>query len=305
MLQLSALPGWETEDHAAAFAAARYACASASRPSSSRFCADAMTSRTLGESAARAFLETHLRAERIEGEGLLTAYFAPVYEARSAPEGDFTAPVRPAPVEPTHLDRAAIGQAPAPDALAWMRPEDEFFLQIQGSGVLTFADGARRRAAFAATNGLPFVAIAGPMVRQGLIAPDAASAGAIHAWLAAHRGPAAQAIMDLDPRYVFFRLVADDGREPQGAAGAALIPGRSLAIDPAYHPYFELLWVDAHGGLDGARADYRRLAVALDRGGAITGPARADLYAGSGPAAGAEAGAVRHRLSLYRLVPTP
>ncbi len=111
--------------------------------------------------------------------------------------------------------------------------------------------------------------------------------------------------MDQDPRYIFFRLVADDGGEPQGASGARLIPGRSLAVDPARHPYFELLWIDARAStLSGARPTYQRLAVALDRGGAITGPVRADLYIGSGAVAGEEAARIRHTLRLYRIVPT-
>jgi membrane-bound lytic murein transglycosylase A len=201
------------------------------------------------------------------------------------------------------LDRAAIERTPAPAALAWMRPEDLFFLQIQGSGVLTFADGARRRAAFAGSNGRPFVAVARPMVAQGLLVPGEASAGHVHDWLAAHRGAEAQAVMDQDPRYIFFRLAPDDGGEPQGASGAALIAGRSLAVDPAYHPYFELLWIDARAGaLNGARPTYQRLAAALDRGGAILGPVRADLFLGSGPDAGEEASRVRHTLRLYRIV---
>jgi membrane-bound lytic murein transglycosylase A len=44
--------------------------------------------------------------------------------------------------------------------------------------------------------------------------------------------------------------------------------------------------------------------MALDTGGAIKGPVRADLYMGRGPQAGDEAGRVRHVLKLYALVPT-
>jgi membrane-bound lytic murein transglycosylase A len=297
------LPGWAAEDHAAAFAAVRHACAATPVGGGRQVCAEVLARGPLGEDAARSFLETHFRATPIDGEGLLTGYFAPAYEARTSPEGDFIAPVRPVPDGGSSADRAAIEQAPAPDALAWMRPEDLFFLQIQGSGVLTFADGSRRRAVFAAANGQPFVAIAAPMIAEGLIAPSEASSANLRDWLAAHRGPDAQAVMDKDPRYIFFRLVADDGGEPKGASGATLIPGRSLAIDPAHHGYFELLWIDAHGGLAGAHPDYQRLAVALDRGGAILGPVRADLYVGSGPGAGDEAARIRHVLHLYRIEP--
>ena len=43
--------------------------------------------------------------------------------------------------------------------------------------------------------------------------------------------------------------------------------------------------------------------MALDTGGAIRGPGRADLYLGRGRQAGVEAGRVRHTLRMYRLVP--
>jgi membrane-bound lytic murein transglycosylase A len=185
-----------------------------------------------------------------------------------------------------------------------MRPEDLFFLQIQGSGVLTFEDGRRLKAVYAANNGWPFLGIANPMRNRGLLAGDNTSADAIRAWLADHRGPEAQAIMQLDPRYAFFSLAADDGRQPVGTANLPLPAGRALAVDPAYHPMGELLWIDATAPrLNGAFPVYRRLAMALDTGGAIKGEVRADLYLGIGPAAGAEAGRVRHTLRLYRLVP--
>ena len=302
---MARLPGWDAEDHAAAFAAVRYACQQAPGRGRSRECGEALAAGELGENAARTFLENHFRAAPIEGEGLLTGYFFPSYEARSQSEGNFTAPVRPAPASPAAApDRAAIERSPATDALAWMRPEDLFFLQVQGSGVLTFADGMRRRAVFAGSNGQAFVAIARPMTAQGLIAPREASAAGVHDWLAAHRGAAAQAVMDLDPRYIFFRLVPDDGGEPRGASGAALVAGRSLAVDPAYHPYFELLWIDASAStLTGARPSYQRVALALDRGAAILGRVRADLFIGSGPVAGEEAARIRHTLHLYRIVP--
>jgi membrane-bound lytic murein transglycosylase A len=300
LLPLSALPGWSAEDHVAAFELVRLACARA--PASER-CQAALAAPRPSEVGARAFLEANFRAQSIAGEGLLTAYFSPSYPARLAPDAEFSAAVRPRPADPAAAgDRATIERRPAPDALAWMRPEDLFSLQVQGSGVLVFPDGARRRAAFAGANGAPYVAISGPMATRGLLGPDR-SASAVRGWLASHRGAAAGAVMDLDPRYVFFRLAPDDG-EPAGSAGVPLIAGRSLAVDPESHGWFELLWVDADAPmLPGAHPTYRRLALALDSGAAIKGPARADLYLGQGEAAGEEAGRVRHALRLYRVVP--
>ncbi len=300
---IAALPGWDAEDHAAAFAVVRHACAASAELRDTRACADAMARPRLSDAEARAFLERRFQAQAIAGEGLLTGYFAPTYEARWRRDAVFSAPVRPPPADPaTAPDRAGIDRWPSGDALAWMRPEDLFFLQVQGSGTLTFPDGGHARAVYAGSNGQPFVAIAGPLIAEHRIAPS--EAGTVHAWLAAHRGPEADAAIEEDPRYIFFRFETDDGGEPHGASGAALIAGRSVAVDPAAHPYGELLWIDAEDPSQrGARPAYRRLTAALDTGGAIKGEVRADLYLGRGEAAGEEAARVRHDLKLYRIVP--
>lgn len=307
------LPGWADDDHAGALAAFIAGCAVARDPALAETCRQARAEGPLGEADARRFLETHFRPERLAATGLLTAYFTPIYEGRHRREGDFTAPVRPRPDDlprsaaagspGSYADRAGIDRWPASDALAWMRPEDLLFLQIQGSGVLTFPGGERWRAVFDGANGAPFVGLAAPMRRLGLLDQDT-SGERIRAWLAGHRGPEADSVIEMDPRYVFFRLEADDGAEPAGAAGLRLIPGRALAVDPALHSMGEVLWVDACApALPGAFPRYRRLAMALDTGSAIKGGVRADLYLGRGAGAGVEAGRVRHLLTLYRLVP--
>ncbi len=298
----AAVPGWPGEDHLAALAAVDAACHVGS--ALARPCADLRRYRPSTDAEAREFFEAGFEPVAIPGEGLLTAYFSPVYQARTAPGEAFTAPVRPPSPEAARLDRAAIEDLPPDNALAWMRPEDLFFLQIQGSGVLVLEDGRRRKASVAATNGLPFVPIARPMREQGLLAASNTSGDAIRAWLADHRGPEAQAVMRLNPRYVFFALRPDDGREPAGAAGVPLPAGRALAVDPTRHAMGELFFIDATAPtLNGAFPAYRRVAAALDIGGAIKGEVRADLYIGRGDDAGREAGRVRHTLRLFRLVP--
>ena len=311
--QLSDLPGWDQEDYVAALRAVRAACAVSRDPEMPFACADLPGSPD--ERTARAFLERNFYAVPLAGQGRLTGYFMPIYEASRRRDDTFSAPVRPRPFDlPTadqavagraaYADRAAIEERPASDALAWMRPEDLFFMQVQGAGVLAFPDGDRAKAVFDGSNGAPFVGIAQPMRAQGLISDADSSADAIHDWLATHRGEPAKAIMDLDPRYVFYRLIADDGLDPAGSAGVRLSPGRAAAVDPAFHAAGELLWIDADlPSLAGAFPAYRRLVAALDAGGAIKGPARADLYIGRGEAAGIEAGRIRHVLNLYRLEP--
>jgi membrane-bound lytic murein transglycosylase A len=332
VLPLSALKGWEAEDHAAALAAFRETCGASRDPAMAQVCRSARAIGPLDRETSQRWFEANFRAERVSGEGVLTAYFSPEYSARRRPNDEFSAPLRAKPSDlkmvdagtfdpsqsgrqtaardtgsgplTAYPDRATIEAAPPDKALAWMRPEDLFFLQIQGSGVLTFDDGKRMKAVYAANNGWPFLGIANPMRDRGLLARDNTSAETIRAWLADHRGAEAKAIMQLNPRYAFFSLAQDDGRQPAGTANIPLSAGRSLAVDPSYHQMGEFFWIDANAPmLNGAFPAYRRLAMALDTGGAIKGDVRADLYLGLGSAAGVEAGRVRHTLKLYRLAP--
>ncbi|ENZ82475.1 MULTISPECIES: MltA domain-containing protein [Caulobacter] len=332
-LSFSGLTGWSEEDHLAALNAFRAGCGVAKEPAMAQVCRLAKATVIEDEPGARAFLEANFRPEPVGDEGLLTAYFAPRYDARMSRNAEFSAPMRGLPSDlavvdlgpfdpafvgkkitghvegPTFVpypDRGEIEAVPTEKPLAWMRPEDLFFLQIQGSGVLVLPDGRRVRAVFAGTNGKPFVGIASALRDKGLLPDNNTSGEAIRSWLAAHRGPEADAIMRLNPRYVFFRTTPDDGKEPVGSAGVSLPPGRAIAVDPSRHAMGGLYWLDAATPkLSGAFPAYRRLAMALDTGGAIKGDVRADLYMGTGDAAGAEAGRVRHALRLYRLVPTP
>jgi membrane-bound lytic murein transglycosylase A len=336
VLSFADLPGWAHEDHVAALKAFQAGCGVSKEPALARVCGLARDTGASDPATARAFFEANFQPQAVgakEGgdDGLLTAYFAPQYPARMSRNAEFSAPVRRlpddlvvldlGPFEPAMIgkkitghvegktfvpypDRAEIEAVPTEKPLAWMRPEELFFLQIQGSGVLMLPDGRRVRAVFAGTNGKPFVGIASPMRDKGLLPDNNTSGDAIRTWLADHRGPEADAIMRLNPRYVFFKIAEDDGKEPQGSAGVSLPPGRAIAVDPSRHAYGALYWLDASApALAGAFPVYRRLAVALDTGGAIKGEVRADLYMGTGADAGAEAGRVRHVLRLYRLVP--
>ncbi len=385
---LTKLEGWAEEDHLAALAAFQAGCPASRDPSLRGLCARGRNLGATDDESARRFFEGNFRFEGGDSEGVLTAYFAPEYEARLAPDAEFSAPVRakpgravtiaagPAPAAPPPVaapapvvaaapaapstiedvldgeeappadpialalaqaeaqalslpafqppaaaapprdivgftntdlagaDRRQIETAPPNGALAWMKAEDLFFLQIQGSGTLRFPDGRRLKASYSGDNGKPFIAIARPMVEAGQLAQNKASGDGIRGWLAAHRGPEALAVMWKNPRYVFFTLAPDDGKEPAGAAGIPLPAGRSLAVDPSRHAYGELWWIDAEAPvLAGANAKYRRLAMALDTGAAIRGEVRADLYIGRGDRAGLEAGRVRHTLRMMRLVP--
>lgn len=316
ILGFAQLPGWDAEDHAAALDMFRSSCGLQKDAAWHEVCQRARDFGAQDEVLSKAFWETNFRIQPLAAEGLLTGYFSPEYPARPAREFPFTAPVRARPADLPAADvgagggtvpyrtRAAIEDSAPERVLAWMRPEDLFFLQIQGSGVLDFPDGRKQRAVYAANNGFPFVGIAAPMRAQVLLSDSNTSGEMIRAWLAQHRGPDADEVMRKNPRYIFFNLQGYDGREPSGAAGVVLTPGRSLAVDPSQHDYGAIYWINGEApALSGAFPAYRRLAMALDTGSAIRGEVRADLYLGTGEDAGAEAGRVRHRLKMYRLIP--
>jgi membrane-bound lytic murein transglycosylase A len=276
--------------------------------------------------------KANFRPEAGPGQGLLTAYFAPEYEARMSRSAEFSAPMRGKPADLVNLDLAPVrpglgrqegrrrdrgrpGRCPIPTArpsrprrtdppLAWMRPEDLFFLQIQGSGILVLPDGRRVRAAFAGPQRPAVRRHRHAMRDRGLLPDNNTSGDAIRTWLADHRGPEADAIMQLNPRYVFFRPCPTTASRRWARPASRCRPAGPSPSIPASTPWASSSgWTPARRSWPGAFPTYRRLAVALDVGGAIKGDVRADLYTGTGPAAGAEAGRVRHDLRLYRLVP--
>jgi membrane-bound lytic murein transglycosylase A len=122
--------------------------------------------------------------------------------------------------------------------------------------------------------------------------------------LAAHPGEA-KALMDRNEDYVFFRVLADtdiwDG--PPGALGVNLVAGRSAAVDPQSVPLGAPIFVDTTDPI--TAAPLRRLLLAQDSGTDIKGPARTDIFFGSGALAEQEAGRMHQTGTEYLLLPRP
>jgi membrane-bound lytic murein transglycosylase A len=127
---------------------------------------------------------------------------------------------------------------------------------------------------------------------------------AIRDWLEGRRSEAA-AVMARNRSYIFFKETeqADPSLGPVAAAAVPLTPGRSLALDHALHTFGTPVWVATHAPLAGQNATFRRLMIAQDTGSAIVGPARGDLFIGSGSEAGKIAGAIRHGADFTLLCP--
>ena len=285
---------------------------------------------------ARRFFESRFRPFRVipaDGEGFLTGYYQPRVPASPVETGQFRWPIlgRPADLVSFGLDAAPAGfpegvacatrladgsLVPCPDRaaieaerrgpIAWVRDAAEAFLiQVQGSAELAFPDGRRARLAYDGRNGLPYTSIGRILIETGEIAESDMSLASLKAWLRrdCERG---LALMLRNRSFVFFRLVDDfdPSLGPVAGAGVPLTPLRSIAIDRTIWPYALPFWIEAEAPwADETPRPFRRLMIAQDTGSAIVGAARADLYFGSGEAAGARAGSIRHRANVTVLLP--
>lgn len=295
-------------------------------------CAAAQTIAPGGE---RAFFEANFIPHIVQGSGeaRLTAYYEPIIQARRAPDGVFSAPLLRKPSDMVSVDLAAFAEAydnevlrgapraltgrlvgdrvqpyprrseisPSPEqAFAWAHPVDLYNLQIQGSGRIAFPDGTQARAAFAAQNGYRWRSALGALRDSGEL--PSATWDNFRNWSDRRGAAATQQALAADPSYVFFQeeQIADPSAGPRGAAGVPLTPLGSIAVDPAFHPYGAVVFVD--GQYDDQ--PFRRLLVAQDTGGAIRrGPLRGDVFFGSGDQAGAAAERMNAPARWWTLLP--
>lgn len=283
------------------------------------------------DGAARGFFERYftpyLAANNRESEGLFTGYYEPLLNGALERGGIYQTPIlrRPSDLVMVDLGRfrpawrgeriagRVVSGALVPyqnraeidrGALDAMHLEilfvddavDAFFLQVQGSGRVKLPDGTLVRLGYDGQNGQAYVALGKLLIERGELTRDAVSLQSIRAWIKAHPREGA-GLMDENPSYVFFREMSGDG--PIGAEGVVLTPGRSLAVDRNFIPLGVPLFLIASD----TDKTLRRLVIAQDTGGAITGPVRGDVFWGFGQEAEAIAGTMRARGCYYLLLP--
>ena len=290
---------------------------------------------------ARAFFEDNFQPVRIarlgEAAGLLTGYFEPVVQGSRFPSPEFHIPVYRRPRDLVaagrkpgsaafpnkggrigrlngkgelvpYYDRGAI-EAGALDGqkleICWLKdPFDLLAIQIEGSGRVILEDGTPLRINYDSHNGFPFTSLSRALVERNLISREDISMQRIREWMAAHPEEASN-VRAANRSYVFFRItgLTNEG-EPVGAQGVPLTPGRSIAVD-RLHEYGTPFFIEANLPIESAEplSAFRRLMIAQDTGSAIVGPARADLYWGTGDAAARIASRIRHPGRFVMLLP--
>jgi membrane-bound lytic murein transglycosylase A len=292
---------------------------------------------------ARRFFEQSFRPVRIAPlgapQGFLTGYYEPIVDGQRERAGGYDYPLyrKPPNLLPggrmailgavashdgkgkkrKHVrrrlvpfyDRARIddGALAGRDLeICWLKdPIDSFFAQIQGSVRVQLDDGRLMRLNYAAANGHPYYAVGRDLIERNIIPKDEMSMDRIREWMLRHPEEGRE-LRRKNKSYVFFRETRlSSNEEPIGAEGVPLTPGRSIAVDRKLHTYGTPFFISAYLPIEGLTPDtwFRRLMIAQDTGGAIVGPARADIYFGAGDEAETIAGRLRHDGTFVMLVP--
>jgi membrane-bound lytic murein transglycosylase A len=262
---------------------------------------------------------------------LFTGYYQPRIEASLSESGDYRFPIyrRPADLVEMESDKPrekVVGRLEGAHLvpywsrheidiqgklrgrgyeIAWVKdPVELFFLHIQGSGILKLDDGRMLQINYEASNGRPYRSIGRMLIDNGRVAERDLSMQRLRLYLAEHPEERDQVLVH-NESYIFFRVVPDG---PLGSLGVLLTPGRSIATDPRFFPRGAVAFIatrkpvlNGQGNFIGWQA-FSRFVFNQDRGSAIRGPGRVDLYFGTGHSAGLAAGAMNSRGRVYFLL---
>jgi membrane-bound lytic murein transglycosylase A len=304
VLSFEDLNGWEEDNHQLALEAFRGTCDRIKGREWPQVCEFAHQ-----QASAKTFFELFFRPVLIEDgtDPLFTGYFEPEISGSRRRTDKFRIPVYKLPTDRAsrspYFTRRDIGEGASSGRgleIAWVDdPVELFFLQVQGSGRIKMSDGSTVRIGYAGHNGHNYNSIGRELVKRGVYNEHQVSAQVIKSWV--RRNPIdGQDLLYTNPSYVFFKeraeLSASQG--PIGAMSRSITPMRSIAVDPAFVTLGAPVWIEKAG-----KAPLKRLMIAQDTGSAIKGAQRADVFYGTGDAAGEMAGRIRDGGRMIVLMP--
>lgn len=261
---------------------------------------------------------------------LLTGYYEPLLKASRHPHPEYPYPVYSVPedlqtvnlgkfhprwqgqtlvyrvekgeIKPYH-DRESIDQKGVLRGrnleIAWVNdPVDLFFLHIQGSGRLKYAENDHEHVLYSGRNGLQYVALGRVLINMGYMEPQEVSMQSIRNFLDENKH-LVDSLLATNPSYIFFYL---DDQGPRGSTGQILTPYVSVASDPSYLPWGSVMILDAVlPEYQGQEMSVSGPVLAQDTGGAIRGR-HLDFFCGFGERAEYLAGKMKDRADVYLMV---
>lgn len=328
------LPATSDDDLLAGFNAWYSACARMANDKVWKTTCSAAAQIPPNAAAVREFLKSNLQVYSLRSadkgaKGLITGYFEPIYKGSLERTDTTTVPVYGVPDDlvvvaldsiypelkgkrlrgrlegrtlKPYDDAATIDrQGASAPVLAWLsNPMDLQFLQIQGSGRIQLDSGKQLRIGYADQNGHPYKPVGRWLVDHDQLKKEELSMGRIRDWATANPDQVPE-LLASNPSYVFFGIRPESNEGPRGSLNVPLTAGYSVAIDRKVIPLGSLLWLSTtrpNGG-----GPIVRPVAAQDTGGAIAGEVRADLFTGTGVAAGELAGNMKQAGQIWLLWP--
>ena len=236
------------------------------------------------------------------GPGKFTAYHNPLLAGSRTRHHDYQHPLYRRPP-------GALAKLPTADILAgaldgkgleliYLRDATEALgAHVEGSATVQLDDGGQINVGSDGHNGLPYTNVSKLLLADGKIPKDQVTPIEMtraRKYFLDHPGELA-AYWGKNPHFVFFKPSPHRG----GGKFGELVPGRSLAVDPAQTPLGLALYIRTDKPAIAANkvqswVPFGRVALAQDTGAGIVGPGRVDVFFGTGDYA-AQASAVTTR----------
>lgn len=301
LLQFDDLNGWAEDDHQAAMDVFLSTCGDMRDPAWESVCSVARSGQE-----ARSFFERFFTPVLIDDgqDALFTGYFEPELRGSLTRGGPYQFPLYRMPPIPGELSRREIEETGALEGqgleIAWIDdPVDVFFLQVQGSGRVQLDTGGWIRVGYGGANGREYSSVGLELVNRGIYEPHQVSADVIRNWVR-NNNEVGLELLWTNESFVFFREVNEVPPDmgPLGAMNRSVTAMRTVAIDPAFTTLGSPVWIEKAGA-----NPMNRLMIAQDTGSAIKGSQRADIFFGTGDAAGRAAGQIKDAGRLVVLMP--
>ena len=335
------LPGWQKDDHSAAWPAFQQSCRGLAKRAGAEawqaVCSRAEAVDGTSASAVRAFFERELRPYAVSTddpqatEGMVTGYYEPLLLGSRQQSQRFAFPVHAVPdnlltvelgdlfpelkgkrvrgrVEGNKLvpywtrgEILAQEQQLPAKTLAWVNDPIELFF-------LQIQGSGRIRLPDGSLMRVNYADQNGHPYRS--IGRLLVERGDLKLEEASMQGIQAWAranpsrldeLLNSNPSYVFFREMPASDDGPIGALGVPLTAERSIAIDPRSIPLGAPVFLATTR--PNSSRPLQRLVMAQDTGGAIRGAVRADFFWGFGKEAGALAGRMKQNGRMWVLLP--
>jgi membrane-bound lytic murein transglycosylase A len=233
-----------------------------------------------------------------------TGYYTPIISAQLYANKEFRYPIYSTPKNSQrYLSRSSITAGALANKgleIAWTNdPVGLFYIHIQGSGILKLPDGQKKTLRFDGSNEKRFKSIAHYMKNKQLIVSNP-SRNEIQKWLVNHPDKM-EDIFNINPRFIYFTL---DNNKTKTASGTPVITGHTIAVDTNYIPFGAVILAEVPViNRQGHTIDTEwRLLFSQDRGDAIEGPARMDVYTGIGETARRKANHLTGYRKAYLLI---